>query len=491
MSKSIVIGLDIGTTSVKAVAFNKSGHVMGEHEEEYPLYTPNPSWAEQDPLEIEEATIAVIRHLIENSGIDSTTILAVGLSSAMHSIICMNKEGEPLSPSITWADGRASKQATQLKDQGLHLYQSTGTPIHPMSPFVKLLWMKENNFSPYNKASKFVSIKEFILYRWFGSEVVDYAIASATGMFDLYTLTWNQDSLNMAGITEDQLFTPVPPTEVITGLSKVIAQKIGIPTNIPFVIGASDGPLANLGVGAINPGEVAITIGTSGAIRQLIATPKTDTLQQTFCYTLTDSLSLIGGPTNNGGIVLQWLKEILGSHESYDAMISQAKHVAPGAEGLLFLPYLNGERAPMWNSKIRGNLFGLSLRHKKEHIIRAGLEGVIYSVYHVGQALERLAGKPTKLLASGGFARSPLWLQITADVFNQEVQVPVSHQSSAWGAAWVALHGIGEVKTLASIKESIPMQGHYTPNTKNHLVYKDMFNMYEELSKTTNEMYTR
>jgi gluconokinase len=491
MSKSIVIGLDIGTTSVKAVAFNKSGHVVGEYEEEYPLYTPAPSWAEQDPLEIEHSTIAVIRHLIKNSGIDSATILAVGLSSAMHSLICINKEGEPLSPSITWADGRASKQAAQLREHGLHLYQSTGTPIHPMSPFVKLLWMKENNFHPYQTASKFVSIKEFILYRWFGSKVVDYAIASATGLFDIHTLTWNQDALNMAGITEDQLFTPVPPTEVITGLNKSIAQQLGIPTDIPFVIGASDGPLANLGVGAINPGEVAVTIGTSGAIRQLISQPKTDTLQQTFCYTLTDSLSLIGGPTNNGGIVLQWLKETLGSHGSYDALISQAGNVAPGAEGLLFLPYLNGERAPMWNSKVRGNLFGLSLRHKREHIIRAGLEGVIYSVYHVGQALERLAGKPTKLLASGGFARSPLWLQITADVFNQEVQVPVSHQSSAWGAAWVALNGIGEVKTLASIKEYIPMQGNYTPNSENHKVYKDMFNMYEELSKTTNEIYSR
>ncbi|MFZ3590745.1 gluconokinase [Bacillus sp. DJP31] len=491
MSRSIVIGLDIGTTSVKAVAFTKSGHVVAEHERSYPLYTPNPNWVEQDPLEIEQATIAVLHHLIEVSKIDSSTILAIGLSSAMHSLICMSNEGEPLSHSITWADGRASKQASQLNEHSLSLYQSTGTPIHPMSPLVKLMWMKENNFTPYLAASTFVSIKEFILYRWFGCKVVDYAVASATGLFDIHKRTWNQDALKLAGITEDRLFKPVPPTEVITGLNKAIAHQTGMPTDIPFVIGASDGSLANLGVGAIDPGEVAITIGTSGAIRQLVAQPKTDALQQTFCYTFTDSMSLIGGPTNNGGIVLQWLKETLGSHESYEAFLSQAEKVGPGAEGLLFLPYLNGERAPIWNSEVRGNLFGLSLRHKREHIIRAGLEGVIYSVYHVGQALERLAGKPTKLLASGGFARSPLWLQITADVFNQEVQVPVSHQSSAWGAAWVALQGIGEVNTLESIKECIPMQGLYKPNADNHKVYIDMFNMFTELSKTTNKMYRR
>ncbi|MFZ3591305.1 gluconokinase [Bacillus sp. DJP31] len=490
MNKSIVIGLDIGTTSVKAVAFNKSGHVLVEKEIEYPLYTPHPSWAEQDPLEIENATINVIRHLIESRNIDPTTILAFGLSSAMHSLICMNNEGDPLSPSITWADGRANKQAIQLKEHGSHLYQRTGTPIHPMSPLVKLLWMRENKYQPYTMATKFVSIKEFILYRWFGSTVVDYAVASATGLFDLHSLKWNQDALKAAGIHEEQLFTPVPPSEVINGLNKEIAQKIGIPTNIPFVIGASDGPLANLGIGAIDPGEVAITIGTSGAIRQIISEPKTDILQQTFCYALTDSLALIGGPTNNGGIVLSWLREILGSNESYESLLNQAQNVAPGAEGLLFLPYLNGERAPMWNSKVRGTLFGLSLRHGKDHIVRAGLEGVIFSIYHVGQALERLAGEPTKILASGGFARSPLWLQILSDVFNQEVHVPISHQSSAWGAAWMALYGIGEVRDLSSIKEHIPMNGSYSPNIENHKVYKEMFQMYKNLSKVTDDLFT-
>ncbi|MCM3744049.1 gluconokinase [Sporosarcina luteola] len=489
MTNSIVIGLDIGTTSTKAIAFNRNGIVIGEYEVEYPLHTPHHGWAEQDPLEIENATITAINSLMKTGTIEADAILAIGLSSAMHSLICIDDEGEPLSPSITWADGRAANQARRLKEQSPNLYQSTGTPIHPMSPLVKLMWMKESGYPQFIAADKFVSIKEFLLFRWFGSQLVDYSIASATGLFDSHTLNWNPDALKIAGITEDKLFTPVPPTTEIRGLKREIAYKTGLGENVPFIIGASDGPLANLGIGAIKPGEVAITIGTSGAIRQLVPQTKTDLYQQTFCYTFTESLSLIGGPTNSGGIVLKWLKELVGENMSYESMSSLAALAPAGSDDLLFIPYLNGERAPIWNSNVRGNLFGLSLRHKKEHLVRAGMEGVVFSIFHVGQALERLAGKPEKILASGGFARSPLWLQILADVFNQPVYVPLSHQSSAWGAAWLALYSIGEVASLEAIKEHIPMQGHFIPNIENHHIYLKMFSQYKNLSETINKHY--
>lgn len=489
MTNSIVIGLDIGTTSTKAIAFNKNGIVLSEHEVEYPLHTPHHGWAEQDPLEIEHATIMALRSLMNTSKIEADAILAIGLSSAMHSLICIDEKGEPLSPSITWSDGRAANQARRLQEQNPDLYQSTGTPIHPMSPLVKLMWMQETGYPPFHAAAKFVSIKEFLLYRWFESQLVDYSIASATGLFDSHTLNWNPDALRLAGITEDKLFTPVPPTTEIKGLNREIADKTGLRENVPFIVGASDGPLANLGIGAIQPGEVAITIGTSGAIRQLVPQAKTDRYQQTFCYTFTESLSLIGGPTNSGGLVLKWLKELVGENMSYDSMSALAASAPAGSDNLLFIPYLNGERAPIWNSNARGNLFGLSMQHKKEHLVRAGMEGVIFSIFHVGQALERLAGKPQKIMASGGFARSPLWLQILADVFNQPVDVPLSHQSSAWGAAWLALYSIGEVDSLEAIKKHIPMQGHFTPNLANHHTYMKMFSLYKELSETIDKHY--
>ncbi|RXJ02045.1 gluconate kinase [Anaerobacillus alkaliphilus] len=485
-----VIGLDIGTTSAKAVLFQKSGLVMAESESLYPVHHPEPSWAEQDPIVIEKAAIEAISSVIKKATIQKDQVVAIGLSSAMHSLICIDQNNEPLSPSIIWADGRSVEQAKKLRLQ-TEIYLKTGTPIHPMSPLCKLVWMKENNYQPYLEASMFVSIKEFLLLRWFGEAVVDYSVASATGLFNIHTFEWDQDVLTIAGIQQNQLSRPVSPTTMCQGLHKELANQMGIHPDTPFVLGGSDGPLANLGIGAIKPGDVAITVGTSGAIRQMASNPRTDELQEIFCYAVTADRWIMGGPTNNGGIVFQWLRDVLGQKEielattqggnAYDLLTKLASSVTPGANGLLFLPFLNGERAPYWDANARGTLIGLTLSHKKEHMIRAGLEGVVYSLYSVGEALERLAGEPVQLFASGGFARSPLWLQIVADIFGHPVQVPESHQSSAWGAAWFALLAVGEASSLEGIKESIPMKQTFEPNQQSNKVYRELYVTYREL----------
>ncbi|MBU8909014.1 gluconokinase [Desertibacillus haloalkaliphilus] len=487
-----VIGLDIGTTSTKAVLFKMDGSVVAESESAYPVYHPHPSWVEQDPFEIEAAAIEALQTVISKGAIPSQQIASVGISSAMHSLICMDENQSPLSASLTWADGRSVEQAEQLqRGKGKAVYLNTGTPIHPMSPLVKLIWMKENKYEPYKNAAKFISIKEFLLQRWFGQYVVDYSVASATGLFNIHTFTWEAEALQLAGISEDQLSTPVPPTYVCEGLKDEIATQIGIRSDLPFVIGASDGPLANLGIGAISPGDVAMTIGTSGAIRQMAAKPKTDELQEIFCYGLTKDLWIMGGPTNNGGIVLQWMKEVIGEHETqiakqkgisaFEVLTDLAKDVRAGSDGVLFLPFLNGERAPYWDANARGSFVGLSLAHKKEHLVRASMEGVIFSMFSVGEALERLAGKPVNLFASGGFARSSLWLQIVADLFGHEVKVPESHQSSAWGAAWLSLVAIGKAQSLADIKHYIPMKDTFTPDLANHKTYQELYLTYRNL----------
>lgn len=487
--KKFCIGLDIGTTSTKAILFNRRGDVISESEIEYSLLKPHSSWAEQNPAEIEHAAKKALYRTIYQKNINPKELIAVGISAAMHSIICIDEHNEAISPAIVWADGRSVSQAEKLRNaEGTNIYLKTGTPIHPMSPLAKLMWMKETGYEPYRKANKFVSIKEYLLFKWFGTYVVDYSIAAATGFLNIHTLLWEQDALQLAGISEDHLSKLVPPTYQLHGLDSRVAEGMGVPQDLPFIIGASDGPLANLGIGAINKGEVAITIGTSGAIRQMTSFPKTDTKQEIFCYSFTDNLWVMGGPTNNGGIVLQWLKELLvyndegpATNVSYESFIRMAETIKPGAENLLFLPYLNGERSPFWDANAKGSFIGLTLSHKKEHLIRAGLEGVIYSIYHVGEALERLGDEPTRLLASGGFARSPLWVQMLADIFGKEVYIPESHQSSAWGAAWIALYSLGEVKSLESIKESIPMKSKVLPNEGNHLLYQKYYQIYRSL----------
>jgi gluconokinase len=490
--KTYVIGLDIGTTSAKSVLFDKYGLVIAEHEVEYPLSHPFPGWVEQDPIEIELAAIHSIKFTLQKSGINPKELLGVGLSSAMHSLICVDKDSNPLSPSITWADGRSYRQAEKLKLQnGSDVYLKTGTPIHPMSPFVKLVWMKETGYEPYLNAYKFVSIKEFLLARWFNQFIVDYSIASATGLFNIHTLKWDEQALEITGIKNEQLSNPVRPTTILDGINQRVSAEMNIPSSTPFVIGGSDGPLANLGIGAISPQDIAITIGTSGAIRKMSSYPKTDLQQEVFCYAFDTDLWVTGGPTNNGGITFRWLREVLGENEvkqalplgkdAYDLLTELASSVKPGSNGLLFLPYLNGERAPHWDSNARGSYVGLSPFHEKSHLIRAGLEGVIFNIYQIGETLERLSGPSDRLLASGGFARSPFWLQILADVFGKVVEVPTSHQSSAWGASWTALYALNEVPSFEAIKNYIPMQNTVLPDMNNHLVYEELYGIFREV----------
>ena len=214
----------------------------------------------------------------------------------MHALIAVDENGAPLTRSIIWADNRSTKQAEDLLQHmnGHDIYRRTGTPIHPMSPLSKLLWMKEEEPKLYASAYKFISIKEYVIYQLFSRYVVDYSIASATGLFNLETLNWDVDVLEMLNISSEQLSTPVPTTYILSGMKREIAQKMGIREDTPVVIGASDGVLANVGVGAISPGSAAITIGTSGAVRTISSSVNTDEKGRTFCYALTDEHWVIG-----------------------------------------------------------------------------------------------------------------------------------------------------------------------------------------------------
>ena len=490
MSREFVLGLDIGTTSVKACVFDISGKLISDVEKMNNFHYPEQGWSEQSPVEIERSAVLAIKEAIEKAAISKDELITLGFSAAMHSLLCVNEEGSPISPALIWADGRSVAQAEAIKGSiGKSIFSKTGTPIHPMTPFSKLLWMKENNYQPYKEAAYFMSIKEYLLYCWFGQRVIDFSMASATGLFNPATLDWEPELLEMTEISREQLSEIVAPTNVLTGLNREIAAEMGINPEMPFVMGAADGQLANLGIGAILPGEVAVSVGTSGAIRQINKGVKIDENQETFCYSFTADSTIVGGPTNNGGIVLQWLKDLLNDQRDFTDFLRDAEKVAPGAEGILFLPYLNGERAPIWNQRAKGNFYGVSITHKKEHFIRAVLEGITFNLYQIGKALERLAGEPKKIYVNGGLARSPLWLQMMADIFEAEIYVSESHHSAAWGAAWTALVGIGRVDSFEDIKKNIPMGEAVLPNKENSKVYKALYENYSRLAKDMVKYY--
>lgn len=503
MKQLYMMGVDIGTTSTKAVIFTKSGEVITTFSKGYPLYNPTPSIAEQDPEEIFQAVITVIREVMNKSGIRQDELSFISFSSAMHSVIAVDDQGNPLTKSITWADNRSVKYAEELKasNRGLDLYRRTGTPIHPMSPITKLIWLKNEHVDVFQKTYKFIGIKEYIFYKMFHQYVMDYSLASATGMFNVNTLQWDKEALEIAGITEEKLPILVPTTHVLHEIDHQFANEMNISKATPFVVGASDGVLSNLGLNAIKPGVLAVTIGTSGAIRTVSNKPLTDPKGRTFCYALTKDHWVIGGPVNNGGVTFQWARDQFGQTEiqqaekagadAYELLTEMAEKIAPGADGLIFHPYMAGERAPIWNADARGSFFGLALYHTRAHLVRAVLEGVIYNLYSVMLALQELIGEPKKIHASGGFVRSKLWCKIMADVFGQPVTIPESFESSCLGAVVLGLYTLGEIEQLEVVEEMIGSTNDIEPNAQNTKTYEELMSIFLSISRKMEEDYHR
>lgn len=488
-----IIGIDIGTTSTKSVAFGAGGIMLGSFAVEYPLIQERPGWAEQEPDVIIAAVVQSVRGALDRSGLKGSDVAALGMSSAMHSVIAVDAGGRPLTRSITWADGRSEMEARGIRDRlgGIEVYRRTGTPIHPMSPLPKLLWIRDHLPEVWSVAAKFVSIKEYALYHLYGEWVVDHALASGTGLLALDTLEWDEEALRIVGLDAGRLSALRPGTYRLQGMASSYADRMGVNRETPFFLGGSDGPLANLGVGAIGVGEMAVTIGTSAAVRMMTDKPLTDERHRSFCYHAGDSSYVIGGATNNGGLVLQWLRDSMfaaggqdaaGNEQlTYERLLEVASQVKPGAEGLIFLPFLTGERSPIYNSEARGTFFGTNLGHRQEHFIRAGLEGVMLAVLSVADVLKELAGPAREVRASGGFAKSPLWRQMLADMLGQEVQVPRVTEASALGAAIIAMQGLGEIRDWSQAKEWMPIAERVEPNLRNTELYRELLNIYKGL----------
>lgn len=495
------LGVDIGTTSTKAVLFNKQGTIIAKETVFYPLHTPTPSIAEQDPQEIFQAVLNAVRENLKKSGIDKQQLKLMSFSSAMHSLIAVDAAGNPLTRSITWADSRSSEHARKIKEEwsGHEIYLRTGTPIHAMSPLSKLVWLREEEPEVWRKAHKFIGIKEFVFHKLCGEYLIDHSIASATGLLNLEQLDWDDGALRVAGITPANLSTLVPTTHQLPVIAAGYEEFMGLPTGIPVIIGASDGVLANLGVNAIEPGVFAVTIGTSGAIRTTSPVPKTDPKGRTFCYALTANHWIIGGSVNNGGIVLRWLRDEFTPLEvetakrlgidAYDLLTEIASTVKPGANGLLFHPYLTGERAPLWNESARGSFIGLSLHHQKKHMIRAVLEGIVFNLYTVLLTVEELVGEPVHIKASGGFARSEMWRQLLADVFDKPVKVPESFESSCLGAVILGMYATGEINDFSNAAEMMGPTQRYQPNDAASTVYRELLPIYIRLLRLLTEEY--
>ena len=480
----VVVGVDLGTTNTKVIAYDTSGRRLAGASAGYPLDEPHPGWAEQDPGRILDAVLTCLRSVV--SEVDGR-VAALSFSSAMHTLIGLDAAGDPLTPSLSWADSRAAAQADRLRatpDGGLALHRRTGTPVHPMAPLPKLIWFREQRPELFARVACWAGIKDYVVSRLCGALVTDQSVASGTGLLDLGTLSWDREALELAGVGPERLPPLVETTAVLPGLPAAVADRVGLPAGTPVVAGGGDGPLANLGLGAVHPGVAACSIGTSGALRVTVEQPAVDPRGGVFCYALTGQRWVVGGAINNGGIVLDWAGHALApdlGDEPAEALLELAGRVPPGAGGLIMLPYLLGERAPHWSGLPLGAYVGLTREHRREHLVRAAIEGVCLQLALVLDSMRAAGNEVREVRATGGFARSPLWRQILADAFGLDVQFPAGHEGSGFGAALLGMYALGLVDSLDVAADLVRIADTVRPDPSAAAVYAALRPVFADL----------
>lgn len=486
------IGIDIGTTSTKALLFDDNGKVHGKASCGYDILSPTPNRKEQDPDILYQAVITTLTELAKKAKADNHAIECITFSAMMHSLIAVDKDGKPLTNCMIWADGRSAAYANEFKrnGKGIEIYKRTGTPCHPMSPLYKIMWLRAHEKDTFDKTHKFISIKEYVIYKFFGEYLVDYSIASATGLFNIYHLEWDEEAVEAAGITETHLSKPVSTTYKLRGMKREIAEHIGIAKDTWVVLGASDGCLANLGSKGIDVGSVVVTIGTSGAVRIVSDEPLIDEQGRTFCYLLTEDKYVAGGAINNGGMVYRWFrdnfaeKEVeeakLQGEDSYHFLNRMIAQTEAGSNGLLFIPFLSGERAPYWNADLRGAFFGISDTHKKEHFARAVMEGISFAINDVFAILKEYAKKVDIIYVNGGFTRSKTWVQILCDILGTPIVVSDNYESPCLGACMLGMLALQKVSDLAELRHYLEDGERYQVSDKKAL-YQELFMIYQDI----------
>lgn len=469
--REVVIGVDVGTTAAKVVAFEVrpegAGDPLSIGIREYPLIRPRSGWRVQDPGAVVAGTIAALRDCV--AGLTDVPVV-LSVSTAMHAVIALDEDVRPLTPIVTWADARAREVARELRGTPLaaRLQRSSGTPVHSMSPLTKLRWFAQHEPELTARTTTWSGLKDLIVHALTGRLVTELSSASGTGLLDIATRAWDPEAVALAGIRPAQL-PPIVPTTFVLPVSDAVAAQVGLPHGTPVVVGAGDGPLGNLGTGALRPGVAGLSLGTSGALRLVVDGPWADPSGRLFCYALTDDRWVVGTPISNGGAVVRWARGVFAADrpgvpspeppeaapEVTDAEVLElAAGVPPGSEGLVMLPFLLAERGPLWDADVRGAFLGIRQHHTRGHFIRAAVEGVAFQLATILDGLDDVT-PVTQIRGTGGVFRSELWRQVLAAVLDRPLSVTAGAEGSALGAAALGLYAVNRASTLEDAVEAL------------------------------------
>ncbi|MGZ4666283.1 MAG: gluconokinase [Frankiaceae bacterium] len=487
----VVVGLDSGTTATKAVASGVTGEIRAVTSVGYPLLVPAPGHAELDAWQLRAAAVQALGEVAQAVAIRGDRVVAVCLSAAMHGLVPLDGGGDPTGRVITWADGRAAAATRALKSRAggtvaKRLHQRTGTPVHPMSPLLKLMHLSALDSAAVRATPRWGGVKELVAGALCGGgHVTDLSSASGTGMYVSFRRRWDAAALELAGVRAGQLAEVVPTTAVLGRLRPEIAASTRVPAGVAVVAGATDGVLANLGVGAVSPQVGAVSLGTSGALRAVQRWPGVDDAGRLFCYALTEDRWVLGGAVNNGGSAVRWASGALAAPigpagvrapaadaDALDEQLTVEAARAPvGSGGLLCLPYLLGERAPWWEPGLRGAFIGLRRDHTRAHLVRAMIEGVCQQLALVRDALA--ATVPVcEIRATGGAVASPLWVSTLASALDLLVRIAHSPEGTGLGACLLGLHALGAFDNLDTAASVVAVHEPVTPDPAAAATYR-------------------
>ncbi len=491
-----VVGLDVGTTGVKTVLLDETGRLAGRATVEYPLLRPRPGWAEQDPERWYSAAAESTRRALEDAGVSGERVAAVGLAGQMHGSVFLSEEGEPVRPAILWCDQRTGLECAEISRRvggERRLVEMTSNRTQTGFTAPKILWLRRNEPENWARTKKILLPKDFVRYRMTNDFHTEVSDASGTLLFDVARRRWSDEVLRALEIPRDLLPAHVESPEITRTLAQPAAKAMGLRAGTPVVGGAGDCAAGALGTGVTRKGRLSVSIGTSGVLFAHADEPWTDPEGRlhTFCHAIPGAWHLMGVVLMAGGS-LRWFRDEFAAEEReeanrrgvdpYEVICERAAKVAPGAEGLLFLPYLQGERTPHADPEARGAFTGLSLRHTRAHFARAVLEGVAFALRDSLEIFRSLGVAPREIRATGGGARSAEWRRILADVLETPIAVPEVDEGPAFGAALLASVGAGTFFDVGEACEAaVRIRETTEPDSSRAALYAERYSSYRAL----------
>lgn len=489
------IGVDVGTTGAKALLIDEKGNIVARSTHEYPLHTPRPGWAEQHPHDWWNATVQALRDVVQQSGLKASEIAGLGLSGQMHGSVFLDAQNNVIRPAILWCDQRTADQCAWITERAGRdtVVSETCNPVLTGFTAPKIVWLRQNEPDAYARVRKVLLPKDYIRFRLTGEFATEVSDASGTSLLNIRERRWSRKMLAALELPEDWLPQVFESPVASAKISKGASSLTGLAQGMPVVGGGGDQAAGAVGNGIVTPGVISVTVGTSGVVFASLDSPAMDPelRTHTFCHAVPGKWHVMGVMLSAGGS-LRWYRDALASEEvalakrmgvdPYELITAQAGAAQPGCEGLTFLPYLTGERTPYPDPDARGVFFGLSLRSGRPQMARAILEGVAYGLRDSLEIIRQMGVDIRQVRASGGGARSDLWRQIQADVFNTELVTITVDEGPAFGVALLAAVGTGAFPSVEdACEKTIRLKDRTQPIPANVAAYEKFYSIYRSL----------